>query len=85
MVHSLPDYRIHRAAGGARIHAHWELSSSDVGTKVLLEGGHDHGKSSSKLGKFLERVVQPNSGITLDDYEDDIDKDAFWIIKPAPF
>ena len=85
MVHSLPDYRIHRAAGGERIHAHWELTSSNVDAKVELEGGHDHAKDGNKLGKFLKRVVQPNSGLTLDDYDDDIDNDAFWKITPAPF
>ena len=84
MFHSLPDYRIHRAAGEG-VHAHWELSSSEINTKVELEGGHDYGESSNKLGKFLKRVVQPNSGLTLDDYEDDIDNDAFWEITPPPF
>ena len=80
MFHLLPDYRIHRAAG-ARAHAYWELTNSDVGTKVELVYP---GYVTDKLTKFLERLVQPNSGITLDDFDDNIDN-ALWKITPALF
>ena len=81
MFHLLPDYRIHRAAG-ARVHAYWELTNSDVGTKVELV--YDPGHATDRLTKFLERLVQPNSGITLDDFDDNIDN-ALWKITPALF
>jgi len=66
-------------------HAHWELSKSDIGTPVTLEGGH----SDDKLAAFLGRLVVPANRLSLSDYKKEtgceIDDDLLFKIVPPPF